>query len=309
MTGSLDIRSTDSTDNTTGLKLSHNNGIAFIDYGGSGNLHFRSTNSSKRITLLNNGRVGISNVSPSYKLDVDGDIRCNDELYVTNKVGIGTTSPTEKLDVDGIVKIRSSSGNDDIIIGTTIVQNTNAPLAYMRANGSGSLKFSVGWNQGTGIEILSDNKLYFEKGIDLSDSRSVAQNVPPEVDQIKVISVSLTLNTITWTDVTGVEGDYLATGTYIVQVYSYDAGAGGGNYTEYYSGVMAWYDGGTNSNEGTEIFLHASGHAPNNRPVYLRTLRHPSSNTHDVQLQMKKGPRNGYSMSAATYTLRFRRMI
>ena len=52
MTGSLDIRSTDITDNNTGLKLSHNNGIAFIDYGGSGNLHFRSTNSSKRITLL-----------------------------------------------------------------------------------------------------------------------------------------------------------------------------------------------------------------------------------------------------------------
>ena len=102
MTGSLDIRSTDITDNNTGLKLSHNNGIAFIDYGGSiGNLHFRSTNSSKRITLLNNGRVGISNVSPSYKLDVNGDIRCNDELYVTNKVGIGTVLPGTLLQLTG----------------------------------------------------------------------------------------------------------------------------------------------------------------------------------------------------------------
>ena len=273
------------------LRIDYNstNKNTYIDYGTiqtdgtGGNLYIRSattSNNTKRLTILENGNVGI-----------------------------GSSSPTEKLDVDGIVKIRSSTGSDDIIIGTTIVQNTNAPLAYMRANGSGSLKFSVGWNQGTGIEILSDNKLYFEKGIDLSDSRSVAQNVKPEVDQIKVVSVSITPNTITWTDVTGVEGDYLATGTYIVQVHSYDAGAGGGNYNEYYSGVMAWWEEGTNSNEGTEIFLHASGHAPNNRPVYLRTVRHPSSNAHDVQLQMKKGPRNGYSMSATTYTFRFRRMI
>lgn len=58
-------------------------------------------------------------------------------------------------------------------------------------------------------------------------------------------------------------------GTYIVQVYYKDASADG-MYEGYFSGIMSWYTGKTNSNNADEIVLHRVGHAYANT-IYLRT--------------------------------------
>lgn len=46
-----------------------------------------------------------------------------------------------------------------------------------------------------------------------------------------------------------------------------------GHYFEYYSGVLSWYEGGTNSTLTDEIWLHNAGHSPSSHNFYLRTIR------------------------------------
>jgi hypothetical protein len=114
---------------------------------------------------------------------------------------------------------------------------------------------------------------------------------------------SLTLTT-SWQD-TSISGTDLATGSYMVQVYADDNTVGGQHYTEYYSGVMSWYSGGTNSTDSDEILLHRAGRAPNNGYIYLRTLRTDSAPA-TLKLQIS-GDLN--TSGPSTYTIKFRRLI
>lgn len=87
---------------------------------------------------------------------------------------------------------------------------------------------------------------------------------------------SLTLNT-NWQDI-GISGNNIpSSGSYIIQIYlndgSSDSGTTLANYTEYYTGVMSWWSGSTNSTDTDEIILHKAGHASNSRYLYLRTVR------------------------------------
>ena len=123
------------------------------------------------------------------------------------------------------------------------------------------------------------------------------------VDQLTTITKSLTLTT-NWQD-TGITGTDLSTGTYIVQLFANDTGAGGTNNNEYYSGTMSWYSGATNSSSEMptdEIPLHRAG-ASGDGELYLRTYRTPSG---VLKLQMFS---NTVSVSAANYVFKFRRMI
>ena len=112
-----------------------------------GKLYFSSedfllikTGGSERMRILGNGNVGIGDTSPSYKLDVAGDINftgtlyqngsafsggsggsskwsgSTDIYYTSGDVGIGTTSPTQKLDVRGNIRLGD---------GTTLEQDIN----------------------------------------------------------------------------------------------------------------------------------------------------------------------------------------
>jgi len=86
--------------------------------------------SSNNVYLGASGNVGIGNSTPSYKLDVTGDINftgslrqngsnktfpsvwteASSETYYTGNVGIGNTNPGEKLDVNGGMKIGTATG-------------------------------------------------------------------------------------------------------------------------------------------------------------------------------------------------------
>ena len=125
-----------------------------------------------------------------------------------------------------------------------------------------------------------------------------------DIDQLYTVTDSLTITT-SWQD-TSINSSELATGTYIMQLFiNGDHGVGGSHYTEYYSGVISWYGGSTNSIEVDEIVLHRAGHAPNSSVIHLRTQRHYSGGDNLV-LQIK----GNYTMTAArNYVFKFRRMI
>ena len=109
--------------------------------------------------------------------------------------------------------------------------------------------------------------------------------------------------TTDWMD-TGIAGDNLSSGSYIVQISGLTTNSTG-FYGEIFSGIMTWYDGETNSSESDEIPLHSAGHAQNGNKVYLRTSRRNRGNG-NLHLQISAK----YAGTAAdTITFKFRKMI
>jgi hypothetical protein len=70
---------------------------------GSGGRHQYTVNSAT-IATINSIGLGIRTTTPSYPLDVVGDIRTSGNIYASGNVGIGTIAPQYKLDVDGTIQ-------------------------------------------------------------------------------------------------------------------------------------------------------------------------------------------------------------
>lgn len=119
---------------------------------------------------------------------------------------------------------------------------------------------------------------------------------------IVTIQKSLKLTT-DWMD-TGIAGENLSSGSYIVQISGLTTNSTG-FYGEIFSGIMTWYDGETNSSESDEIPLHSAGHAQNGNKVYLRTSRRNRGNG-NLHLQISA---NYAGTAADTITFKFRKMI
>lgn len=122
-------------------------------------------------------------------------------------------------------------------------------------------------------------------------------------DFSRVISIQKQIKLTTdWQD-TGIAGNNLETGTYVVQVsgfnWSYTQ-----IYSEMYSGIMSWYSDATNSGNSSEIFLHNAGHADNSNAIYLRTLRTAGNNYLKLQIACKVA-----ATGTDTLTFKFRRLI
>lgn len=123
-------------------------------------------------------------------------------------------------------------------------------------------------------------------------------------DTIVSITVSMQLDE-SWQD-TGISGQNLSSGTWLVQLFANDIGAGGHNINEYYSGVMSWYNGPTDSNQELptdEIQLHRTGGSQDGG-LYLRTLR--SAHYTYLSLQIFS---NTATHSTANYVFTFRKML
>lgn len=122
-------------------------------------------------------------------------------------------------------------------------------------------------------------------------------------DFSRVISIQKQIKLTTdWLD-TGIAGNSLDTGTYVVQVSGFNS-SHTQLYSEIYSGVMSWYSGTTNSGNSSEIFLHNAGLADNNNAIYLRTLRVAGSKTLKLQIVCKVA-----ATGTDTLTFKFRRLI
>lgn len=205
-----------------------------------------------------------------------------DEVYVAPGGGYTNVKPTNAsgnlIQFLGIVdKIHHSNGSG-IIFGTATAQTQSVEK-------TDSVRFA-------GITVdgnVSHEGLTFTEGFD--------------IDQLKTITKSITLTT-DWQD-TGISGSDLSIGTYIVQLFANDIGAGGTNSNEYYSGVMSWYSLGTNSSlemPTDEIQLHRAG-SGGDGSLYLRTYRTPAG---FLKLQIYS---NSPNTSSSNYVFKFRRVI
>lgn len=92
-------------------------------------------------------------------------------------------------------------------------------------------------------------------------------------------------------------------GTYIVQVY-YENNPADGMYQGYFSGIMSWYTGTTDSNNADEIVLHRVGHAYANT-IYLRTRESLKSDPDPyTKLQISANS----NLKKHTYKFKFKRI-
>lgn len=101
-----------------------------------------------------------------------------------------------------------------------------------------------------------------------------------DLSNLITIEKNLTI-TQKWMD-TGIQGNSLQNGTYIVQVTINSSD--NGMYNIFSSGVMSWYSGNTNDSEEDEIILHRVGHAYGS-VIYLRTIQ-LSGGTSGMKLQI-----------------------
>ena len=140
----------------------------------------------------------------------------------------------------------------------------------------------------------------FDGSANISISTSIAN-----LGGVVTITKSLQLTT-DWMD-TGILCSQLGnSGTYAVQVGPFsDRSVGSSQYSEYYSGIMSSYSGGSNSSAYDEIPLHRCGHAPNSGCIYLRILR-VGGNTSSPKIQIASA--QNYT-SAYSITFKFRQLI
>lgn len=122
---------------------------------------------------------------------------------------------------------------------------------------------------------------------------------------IVTIQKSLKLTT-DWMD-TGIAGESLSSGTYIIQVSGLTTNSTG-FYQEVYSGVMTWFNSTTNSTGVDEIPLHNAGHAENGNEIYLRTARMNAGSDSKGRLKLQIAALKA-GTTADTITFKFRRMI
>jgi hypothetical protein len=120
--------------------------------------------------------------------------------------------------------------------------------------------------------------------------------------QIFIITKNLTI-TSDWQDV-GISGTDLESGSYFVQMFANDFGAGGDNINQYYTGTMSWFSGSTTEPEielpNDEIVLHRAG-GGGDAGMYLRTMR---SNLLKLQVYS-----NYANAGAANYVFKFKKIF
>lgn len=263
---------------------------------------FRGTNgvtvlvTNDETTHGDNLLIGLSNV-PNASLQ-------NSSITIgTSSVSLGgTLSTISGLTTLGVTTLNATTVNastltSSVAVGTspltvtstTLVSNLNADLLDGK---HASELASLGSTSNNFTGTISHTGLVMTDGTN--------------VDQLKTITKSLTL-TEDWQD-TGISAGDLPTGTYVIQLFANDAGAGGNNTNEYYSGIMSWYDGNTDSSTPLptdEIVLHRAG-ASSDAGIYLRTYRTESADPTNLKLQIYSNIPNS---SASNYVFKFRRLI
>lgn len=193
-----------------------------------------------------------------------------------SNIGLGNVDNT--ADANKSVKYATSAGNASKVNNHTV--NIDVPA---------NAKFT---DTTYGVATASSNGL-------------MSSTDKPKLDDFsRVISIQKQIKLTTdWQD-TGIAGNNLETGTYVVQVSGFNSSYTS-LYSEIYSGIMTWYTSETNDLNNDEIFLHNAGHADNSNAIYLRTSRraHDNGGLH-LQIACKVA-----ATGTDTLTFKFRRLI
>lgn len=121
---------------------------------GFANHWFKDDQGTVQLGITDNGRVGIGTISPTKKLDVNGDINLSGDLYKEGvlinlsgepsvwklngsnayyndgNVGIGTNNPTEKLQVEGNIRLLNSCGDIKKVKGIYLGWSSNYGIHF-----------------------------------------------------------------------------------------------------------------------------------------------------------------------------------
>lgn len=196
--------------------------------------------------------------------------------HTKDQVGLGNVDNT--ADANKSVKYATSAGNASKVNNHTV--NIDVPA---------NAKFT---DTTYGVATASSNGLMSSTDKTKLDDFS------------RVISIQKQIKLTTdWQD-TGIAGNNLETGTYIIQVSGFNSSYTQ-IYSEMYSGIMTWCASETNDLNNDEIFLHNAGHASNSNDIYLRTSRRLYSNGGlHLQIACKVA-----ASGTDTLTFKFRRLI
>lgn len=196
--------------------------------------------------------------------------------HTKDQVGLGNVDNT--ADANKSVKYATSAGNASKVNNHTV--NIDVPA---------NAKFT---DTTYGVATASSNGLMSSTDKTKLDDFS------------RVISIQKQIKLTTdWQD-TGIAGNNLETGIYIIQVSGFNSSYTS-LYNEVYSGIMTWYANETNSDNSSEIFLHNAGHADNSNAIYLRTSRRAYGNGGlHLQIACKVA-----ATGTDTLTFKFRRLI
>lgn len=214
--------------------------------------------------------------------------------FPPNTVWNNTTATSGTVAMGAMARIDQIT-LDSINAGVTY---TNAASLYIA--GAPIAGHNVTLTTAYALEVASGNSLF---GGQITHS-GLNPSTGTNIDQITTRTQNITLIQ-DWID-TGISDGDLATGTYFVQLYANDAGSGGSNVNEYYSGTLSWYAGSAASADSLptdEIPLHRAG-GGSNGGLYLRTYRPSTSGP--IKLQIFSNTANA---SASNYVFKFRRVI
>lgn len=242
------------------------------------------------MSITDKGIAINTTADPAYKLTIGGALRVNDTICSTTG--------------------RFNHGNNTILRSnnnSTIVSCING-IMYFRPNGDTNSTNQVtistaGLLNAPNVQVNGNNVYHTGRkpsAVDVGAAPASHNHTPEDVGlPLTTISKTLTIGT-SWTD-TGIARSNLQSGSYMVQVHNNEPN--NGIYGERWTGVMSWYDGGTNSNEVDEISLHCAGHANNGRHIYLRTVRTPRGGGLRLEIACT------HNLGSSTYDFSFRKLI
>lgn len=218
------------------------------------------------------------------RLPADKSLASVGNLFIGNtKIGSTTTTDSFGIYAGDNIFLRPSSLTGELTYGLII---TKSSLTY------NNVKVWHASNDGHNSGLDADTLDTHHASDFMLKSDEINNNVT---------TITKTLNvTSSWMD-TGIAGNNLETGTYIIQLLVNDSTS---FWSTYHSGIMSWYKDNTNDSETDEIILHRAGHAYS-KAIYLRTVLTANGNG-GMKLQIAASSGIG---AEHTYTFKFKRVI
>jgi hypothetical protein len=229
-----------------------------------------------------------------------GELAINtyDGRLYTKRVYTANSSPVEEIiEFVGLQELEPNLG---------VAPANNSLLASNTAGGRYWLTPNNGIVVSNNQLIVNINNVTVNTAGFNNSSNTTLQEVLRDFDSSKgkTFPFTKTLTITTDWQNTGISGTDLETGSYFVQMFANDSGAGGENINQYYTGTMSWYSGATTAPEielpNDEIILHRAG-AGGDAGMYLRTLRDGV-----LKLQIYS---NFDNASAANYVFKFKKIF